>query len=147
MSVANAEIGLKLKNQRIKQEEVVMEIEIGKYYDVTELSKKVYAEYNVFEKVLFCVDKFRYWIARIQVGINENYETQKDAVILEREDIDRDPNEKEIFWQQIALILKNATFDNYDIHQYSSVDDALSMLPSDEKIKKLTADSSSPSKR
>jgi len=70
-----------------------MKFEFARYTDVTKYAKKYskdksFNEYVVYEKILICPDTHDCWVAKIQVGYNEQFEKDPDKVIIERNKLD-----------------------------------------------------------
>lgn len=61
------------------------------YTDVTSIAKKHFPNwFDIYDRVLICPDTNDVWVARIQTGIDEEYEPNPDVTLLERNCISYD---------------------------------------------------------
>lgn len=111
-----------------KKTKEIKPLEFAKYYDVTDIAKKT-GQYNDFYKVFICSDTHTFWIARIVLGVNSEYETKENGVIIEREDVDKDFKGDGIdSLAKLVKLLSDSDFDNYDVVDATDVKDAIEML-------------------
>jgi len=117
--------------------EKMSKIEFGKYTEVTKRAKEFDKEFfNEYERVFICPDVHNFWIAKILVGINEDYEEQEDCVLIERNNID-EVSAKHLKMphglsdnELIDVVLKADSEDgsNWDVLECDSVEDAIEEL-------------------
>ena len=117
--------------------EKMSKLEFGKYTEVTKRAKEFNKEFfNENERVFICPDVHNFWIAKILVGINEDYEEQEDCVLIERNNID-EVNVKYLKMphrlsddELIDLILNIDSEDgsNWDVLECDSIEDAIEQL-------------------
>ena len=61
------------------------------YTDVTRIAKKHFPNwFDIYDRVLICPDTNDVWVARIQTGIDAEYESNPDVTLLERNCISYD---------------------------------------------------------
>lgn len=98
-----------------------MSIKFAKYYDVTNLVKRMIADGKLdcypdimdnLAGVYICSDTNDFWICRIQKNINEDYEDEEGTFLIERNKIDN--------WDVIENVCK--TFGKIFPRQYTKMD-------------------------
>ena len=115
-----------------------MKFEFAKYTDVTKYAKELskengdMGEYKIYEKILICPDTNDTWVARVQVGYNSDYNTVKDAVIIERNNIDGEgakyTNINAVDFCKKILMADMEDGCNWDVTDCDSIEDAIERL-------------------
>jgi hypothetical protein len=107
-----------------------MKFEFGKYSEVTELAHRVNGEYkmNGYTRIFMCPDVNDVWLARILPGFNEDYEREEGCFLLERDKIPHETKGQELTANRAQRILREDSFDNWDILQGYSEKELLDNL-------------------
>ena len=111
-----------------------MKLEFGKYTKCTKLANKIDEEFfKQYEAVLICPDVQNFWVAKILVGWNEDYEQEEGAVLIERNNIDDysarhlKPYDHDAIAKKV-LKLDSEDGSNWDMLACESVKDAYEQL-------------------
>lgn len=114
-------------------------LETARYTDVTTIAKELSSEYDIYEKILVCPDIKTFWVARIQLDINEEFEKEEGKVLIERNNIEEFEVSREIR-RSIALNTQKKLvekvlqadvdngFENWDNLECESLEDAIDEL-------------------
>ena len=111
-----------------------MKLEFTKYTEVTTRAKEIKSDFfKEYEKVFVCPDVHNFWISKILVGYNENYEKQDDCVLIERNNIDDyTAHHLKIFSPEtlVDMVIKADSEDgcSWDALECDSVEDAINQL-------------------
>lgn len=107
-----------------------MEFEFGKYTEVTELAHEVNPEYksSSYSRIFLCTDTHDFWLARILVGFNEEYEKEEGSFVLERDKISKDYKAEILTKSKAIELLENDSFENWDLQTSNDEDELIEMV-------------------
>ena len=78
------------RNKRIFEGGIKLELEFGKYVEVTSKAKSLFPiDYIDYEKIFICKDVKNNWIARILKGYNSEYEKVDGKWLIERNKVEK----------------------------------------------------------
>lgn len=109
-----------------------MNLDFGKYTECTELAKEIDSgHFGDYEKVFICPDTRNFWVCKILVGYDEEYNQDESSTLIERNNIEdfcarnlrAGLEDKEL----AMLVLEADAQDgcNWDVTQCDSLDEAV----------------------
>jgi hypothetical protein len=106
-----------------------MEFEFAKYTEITDLAFELNPDYKTESYVRFfiCPDTNDYWFVRVLEGFNEDYEREEGVYLLERNNIPKMKGEK-LTTEIVKEIILDDCGENWDIHEYQSIDELIDDL-------------------
>lgn len=106
-----------------------MKFEFGIATDITVFAKKQFLEmYDIYDKVFICPDVNDYHILRVLVGYGEDYELNKDKVVLEHQKIPKAKTDSIGSLAKLKSILEEDDGGNWDYLVKDSVEECLEII-------------------
>jgi hypothetical protein len=109
-----------------------MKLETGKYTEITDLAFEINPDYKKESYIRFfvCPDVLDIWLVRILDGFNEEYEKEEGILLLERNNIPKQYKGYTVGINDIKRIIKEDNGENWDIKEYTDIDDIIDDLDS-----------------
>jgi hypothetical protein len=104
-----------------------MKFEFAKYTEVTPFALNINPEYIEagYNRVFVCTDTNDYWLVRVLPGYNKEYEKDSEKILLERNNIPKDFKRDMMTEDKLRKILTEDDFSNWDIGEYSQIEDLI----------------------
>lgn len=104
-----------------------MEFQFGKYTEITDFAFENNPEYKTggYIRFFICPDVTDFWLVRIMKDMNAEYEQEKGTFLMEREMLAKDYRGEKLTVEKVREIVKNDTFENWDIQESDSLEELI----------------------
>jgi hypothetical protein len=107
-----------------------MVFEFGKYTEVTDFVFKTRPEYKNegYVRFFICPDTWDFWFVRVLEDVNEEYEKEEGAFLIERNKIEKEHKGEKLSIVKLKEIIEEDDMSNWDVLECTSIEEVIDNL-------------------